>query len=212
MITVGELTTGTAGSGTSIAVTLPTYAAGDALLLLAARNQADATAWTGSGGATVTEITHVSRRLVALWVTPTAGATAFTITTGSTAIASWACLNLGDIGEGITTSASSGIGSNTTAAMAIPPTPMAAATGEEVGLAVAGVNSTAVWTTDTDTVVNLTAAPGLFARAVHPTAGATSLTYADANRGNEGTTRNESALSVVIAPTSPSWLPRVIIS
>jgi hypothetical protein len=210
MITVGVQTTGTAASGTTIAVTLPTYVAGDALLLLVSRNQADSTAWTGSGGIAVTEIVQVSRRLAALWVTPDAGATAGTVTTGSIAVGSWACLNLGDVGEGITTSASAGLGSNTTAAMAIPATPLASATGEELALAVAGVNSTAVWATDIDTVVNLAAAPGLFARAVHPTAGVTSMSYTDANRGNEGTTRNEAALSVVIAPTAPTWIPRII--
>jgi hypothetical protein len=211
LISVQASTTGTQNAVASATqlITLPAYSQGDILVLIVTRNLIDNTEWFGDANATISPITQVaSRRLAAYTVSPIASATSFTLSANTTGLWQWACLNVGASANAFT-SAANNIGNSTTAIVEIPPVTLGyTTTGEELALAVAATNSTAIWTTDSSTIVSGPGAPGLIISGTHPSAGQTSLTLANANRGNNGASRYETALSLVVSHPSLAQKPQ----
>jgi hypothetical protein len=196
----GTPTTGTAANGLTATITMPTHATGDYLLLFVSRNNADAGTWVGDANASITQLADPGgRRLPVFRVTPTAGATSFVLTAGVAALWSWCCIGFGAVTPTVYSALGSSA-SDTTSVMSIPSVTVPTTTGNELQIAVAGVNSTAVWTGATGFTQRAaaTAAPGLYVGTKAPSAGSTSLTASGVDRGNNATTRFESTLALVL--------------
>jgi hypothetical protein len=196
----GTPTTGTAGNGTTATITLPSYVAGDYVVLAVSRNQVDASAWTGDASAAVTEIATASRRLSLLSVQPTGTPGSFVLHASTTGVWSWCCLNLGQVTPSVQTAVRA-IGNSTTAAVEFDPIAAAATTdGNQLVLAIAGTNATASWTAPSGTVARATlaAAPGLLAASYAPTAGLTTISVPNASRGSEGINRFENSMAILL--------------
>jgi hypothetical protein len=198
----GTPTTGTAGSGLTATITMPTHSDGDYLLLFVSRNNADVAAWAGSAGASVTLLADPGGwRLPVFRVTPVPGATTFVLTATVAALWSWCCIGFGAANPTVYSALGSS-GNDTSSAMSIPAVTVPTTTGSELQIVAAGTNSTAVWTGATGFTqrVAATAAPGLYVGTKVPTSGLTSVTAAGVDRGNNATTRFESSLALMLRP------------
>lgn len=202
---VPELAASASGSvsGTSATITLPAYQAGDFLTLLVSSNQAPVLGFS-AGVDSFTVLANAGSRLQAIRVVPTAGATQVTLTSSVSAVLTWWVAAWRNVDPAATVAAAAfNIGGNTTAAIAAPVVDLGyIATGREVYLRAAGVNATATWTTTASTVYSTTAGNGALSVRSGPVP-AGSLSSAGStpfDRGLEGTTRNESALALVLQP------------
>lgn len=142
-----------------------------------------------------------TRRVAAHRIVPDGlGQTSFVVTASASRFWSYYIVALSGVDSLATIASASDNSSNTSAALAIPSTTLGyTSNGTERAFWAGGVNATATWTTDPDSVSVTTggnAALQVSSKAV--LAAQTSLTYTNFNRGLDGTTRNESALSLVL--------------
>lgn len=207
-IVVGATSSGeNAGGGSTCTITFPTNSTGDYLLLILSLNQTAASVFTSNADGTVdAEVREVgTRRVVMLKVSPVSGAATCVLTkVGTAAVWSWVCLNLGQITPTAYT-AGTAIGSNGTAAVAMPTvTGVPTTDGHELQVMVVGVNSdVTTWVapatpTGQTERRNYVAAPSLYVVTAPCAAGATSFATADISRTSTNT-RNETALVAVFA-------------
>lgn len=190
-------------------ITIPSgYAVGDAMFLLIERNN-QSTSFTPSGlTGTVTQIVNVDTgRHTWFLVQPSStGQTSFTMGTSASAVNGWYLGNWGS-GYDLTAtipSAGNPVGSTTVSLVAVPETQMPfIATGHELQISSAGVNATATWTTDANTVYNTSGAgnAAIMVDASRPAAGSLTAVYASLDRGNSGSTRNQDSASFVVQAT-----------
>lgn len=192
-------------SGTTAAITLPTgWQAGDFLTLLVSSNQAPTLGFS-AGVASSTVLTNAGSRLQAIRLVPTAGATSVTLTSSVSAVLTWWCGAWQNVDPNATVAAAANnIGNATTSPITVPTVDLGGyiATGNEVWLSAAGVNSTATWTTTAATLYSTAAATngGLSVQSGAVPAGALTEATPGYDRGLAGTSRNESALAVVLQP------------
>jgi len=190
-------------TGTSATVALPAgWQASDYLTLIVSTNQAPTLGFS-AGVASSTVLANAGSRLQALRVVPNPGATSVTLTSTVSAVLTWWCGAWQHVDAAQTKAAANNIGNSTTAAVEVPVVDLGyLSTGYETYVSAAGVNSTATWGTSPTplhattsgnaalAVRSGTVAAGLLARA--------SATPFD--RGSEASSRNESALCLVLQP------------
>lgn len=203
-VTVNAATNGTT-SGTSATITCPTRTAGDKLLLILSRNQAEASAFTYDAGvSSAQEVANAGpRRLLAVLVTTMGSPASFVVTspTLTASVWTWYCASVTNIGTvADVPNAASAIGSSTTSAVEVPVvTGDFVATGNEVAFGVAGVNADATWTSDVSTIFATTSGNGaMMIDAKSLAVGKLSAVFGPFDRGNNGSARNESALSFIL--------------
>jgi len=191
-------------TGTSATVPLPAgWQAGDFLTLIVSTNQAPTLGFS-AGVASSTVLANASGRLHAIRVVPTAGATSITLTSSVSAVLTWWIGAWTSVNAAATVAAAANnIGNSTTAAIEVPVVDLGyISTGYEVWLSAAGVNATATWgTSPTPLFATTTGNAALSVRSGALAAG--QLTRAPAapfDRGLGGTSRNESALALVLQP------------
>jgi hypothetical protein len=196
-----------ATAATVITVTLPSYTTGDFILLMIARNTADASAFTYS--AAVTSATELPaggagpRMLTAVQIVPDGtGQTTFTVT-GTSSLWTWWIANYRGASVVLPVdSDTDAIGNSTSAVIVIPEAELGfIASGNEVAIAAGAVNSTATWTTDANTQFSTTANnAAMMVDAVNLTAGVLTAVYpfSGMNRGNSGSNRNQNSLALVL--------------
>jgi hypothetical protein len=139
--------------------------------------------------------------LQALRITPTPGSASVVVNVVTNGIIRWWC---GAYTQASLTAAvaaaANNIGNNTTAAISAQAVSLGrVALGNEVYIAVASVNSSATWATSSDMLYSDPSGNAVMAiksGLVPP--GQNSFTPGDFDRGLEGTTRNESVLSLII--------------
>lgn len=216
-ISLGDSKSGALASGTVATVTLPTYNSTDYIVLILSRNQAQATPFTFSSPvSSITEIAQAggNRRLTAMRVVPNgAGQTTFTMTATTSGVWSWWIGAYSGVGlTAAVAAATNSIGNSTTSTIEVPNAQLGyIAQGKELGLSAGGVNATATWTTDANTVYSTgtSANAGLLIRKAALTPGTQTFVPGNLDRGLGGTTRNESALSFVLQTTTPA-LPNLL--
>lgn len=201
IITQRAATSGNLASGTVLTVTLPTYQTGDFIVLFLNRNQT--TSPTFGANVTATQLASCDTRLMAYKIVPTTGSeTTFTVTATS-AVWTWWCASYYNVDASATVaSAAAENASNTTATITQPVVSLPyITTGKELNLFAAGVNSTATWTTGADTIFNTTANnAALMIAGGATTANRVTASRSNMDRGNSGSTRSESAISLVLQP------------
>lgn len=193
----------TAG-GTITTMTLPSYSAGDYLLLVINTNQSQASFTFSAAISSSAQLANAGGRIVAYQITPNgAGQTTFTVTVPTTAVWTWWIGNYSGASLSLATaSGTNAQGNSTSSAVAMPEAGLSwIATGGEVMISAAGVNSTAAWTTDSGTQFHTTANnAAMLADAVNPAAGILTGTPVSVDRGNNGSSRNQNSLTVVLQP------------
>lgn len=190
-------------TGTTAAITLPAgWQTGDYLILFVSSNQAPVLGFS-AGVATSTMLASAGSRLQAICVVPTAGATSVTLTSSVSAVLTWWCSAWQNVDPVATVAAAANnLGNSTTAALEVPAADLGyISTGYEVAVAAAGVNSTATWGATPAPVFSTTAGNGaLSVRTSRLAANQLSATTVPFDRGNDTTSRNESALLLVLQP------------
>lgn len=197
-------TSGGVASGTTATVTLPTgWQASDYVTLIVSTNQAPTLTIT-AGVDSYAVISNAGSRLQTIRLVPTAGATTVTLTSSVSAVLTWWCgawLNV-DLAATVAQAANN-IGNSTTAAVEVPVVDLGyISTGSEVALAAGGVNATATWTPGTGAIYSTATGTngGLAVASTQLTAGQLTAAPAAFDRGLAGTSRNESALCIVLQP------------
>jgi hypothetical protein len=194
----------TSGSATGLSavVTLPARQAGDVLTLIVSSNQAPTLGFS-AGVDSFTLRANASGRLQAIRVVPAAGATTVTLTASVSAVLTWWCGAWQNVAAAAAVpAAANNLGNSTTAAIEVPVADLGfISTGYEVLVRAAGVNSTATWGTHPDRVHATTSGNAALAVRVSRLAAGQLAAYATPfDRGNEGVSRNESALAFVLQP------------
>lgn len=189
----------------SFTATLPSYQAGDFLLLVTSSNNAQSgLSFSGaiSSSAPLPSGGSGGGRLLAYQLVPDGpGQVTFTVTGSASAVWTWWIASY----RGASTSLAVATGVNATGnsvVAAIAPAEVSLpyiATGNEVLVSASGVNSTATWTTDSGTQYHTTASnAALMVDAVNLSAGMLTGVPAAMNRGNSGSSRNQNALALVL--------------
>jgi hypothetical protein len=209
IILTGSSSGNDSGGNTVETITLPPYTASSYILLIVNRNNTNASAFTYSGTiTTATELANAdTRRITAVQLTPNGlGQTSFTIT-GSAAVWSWWVGVYSGVDTAVpVATAANAIGNSTSAVIAIPEVGMGyIATGYELGIAVAGVNSTGTWATTPSTILvsNATVSASMMIEAACPAGGSLTQVWAPANRGLSGTNRSQESLALILQATPP---------
>lgn len=200
-VTLGTPVSGVqnASSTTTQAVTLPSHTGTDLLVAVIARNNTSASALTADTVTPVEQLQVGTRRLIVVTFTAASGTTTATFT-GVSGVWGWACVNAGAATVGAT--ASNNIGNSTTSSVEFPTATFSAALGNERVLALADTNASATWSDPGGAqIVALTGPPGLLVASSALSAGATSATYATADRASNGTNRVEASAVVILKPT-----------
>jgi hypothetical protein len=193
-------------SGTVLTVNLPAYTTGDFILLILARNNTSASAFTYS--AAVTTATELppggagTRMLTAVQIIPNGlGQTSFTVT-GSTSVWHYWIANYRGASMTLAVAdAADTIGNTTSSVIAMPEVDLGfIATGLELLISAGAVNATATWTTDANTQYhsNATDNAALMTDAVNLPAGVLTGLPATVDRGLGGTNRNQNSLALVL--------------
>lgn len=206
-ITPKDSKSGNLASGTTVTVTLPTYSAEDFILLVVSRNNGEASPF--SFNANVSSVTELAgdgaRRLTAMRVVPNGAQTSFTLTSVTSSVWTWWIASYTGVDAvAPVNNAANAQGNSTSSTIAMPTVPLGyIATGNELAVAAAGVNSTAIWTTDGTTVFSTTTNnAALMVDAKAPVSGALSVPFGSVDRGNNGSSRNQNAIALVLQ-TSP---------
>ena len=190
-------------TGTNVTVTLPAYSLSNFMVMFVSSNNGNAQ--TISSPVTATVLGNASNRLIAYKLVPINGSqTTFTITVSTSSVFTWWIATYSGVDLAATAfGAGNNIGNSTTAPIEIPSTTGDfVATGNELALWAGSVNATATWTTGAPVIFNTTTGNAALAvGAGNMTAGALSITPAALDRGLGGTSRNESAVSVILQPT-----------
>lgn len=199
-------------TNTTITVALPTYTADDFLVVAFSRNQPGT--FTFGSNVTATEIASASGRINAFRIEPdTLSETDFTIFNSTNSVWTWALIKVTGIDLNAAIAATSDSNSNTSSAIPIPTLTLGyTANGTEEAFVVSGVNSTATWGTNGDTIFNTSSGnAGMIVQNFKATQGGTTVTYADIDRGNNGSTRIESsAVFALQLPASSSTARRMM--
>lgn len=209
-ITLVDSRSGNATS-TVITVTLPSYLTTDYIVLFIASNNGNAQ--TYQANVTATNLANTGDRVAAYHIAPTDGAqTSFTVTVGTSSVFSWWIGTYRGVDAGTVYAASNAQGSSTSSTLAIPPVTIGyIATGFELALWCGGVNATATWTTDGNTIYSSPAANN----AAMMVSGRTLLPKAEAyapaslDRGLNGTARNQNSVALILpafATATPNLL------
>lgn len=188
-------------TGTSATVSLPTYLTSDYIVLVVASNNANAQ--TFGANVTATALATAANRLNVWRIAPQDGAqTTFTVAVGVSSVLTWWIVTLRGVDPGYVVGAANPIGNSTTAPVeAATTTASWLATGNELVLSAGGVNSTATWTPTGSTLFNTTTGnAALMVNGSPMTAGSLTVTPAALDRGLGGTSRNESAVTLVLSP------------
>lgn len=194
------------GTGsTSETVTLPDYASGDVLVMFVARDTTSGSAFSGDSDVSVTEVATGNRKLSALILTPiNTSITSFTLSNSTSAKWRWWISSLVGIDSGYAIEyAHNDIGSNTTNALDIPSITTTHGNTVDNGVAIAGasVTSTATWNPITSTHYYSTTGDTAMSIGVKtPSSGSGTVTWAAFDRGNSGSSRDESAVSLYFRP------------
>lgn len=194
------------GTGsTSEIVTLPDYASGDVLVMFVARDTTSGSAFSGDSDVSVTEVATGNRKLSALILTPiNTSITSFTLSNSTSAKWRWWISSLVGIDSGYAIEyAHNDIGSNTTNALDIPSITTTHGNTVDNGVAIAGasVTSTATWNPITSTHYYSTTGDTAMSIGVKtPSSGSGTVTWAAFDRGNSGSSRDESAVSLYFRP------------
>lgn len=190
-------------TGTVATITLPAYTLTDFIVLIVASNNANSQ--TLGSNVTGTELANAGDRLVAYRIVPVDGSqTSFTLTIGASSVLRWWIASYSGVELGASVASGAvNVGSNTTSSIAIPTVSLDyIATGAELALASAAVNSSAAWTTSAETVFATTSGnAAMMVSAKSVAADVLSVINADLDRGLGGTTRNESACLLVLQAT-----------
>jgi hypothetical protein len=177
-------------------------------------NSNNAPTYTWGGSVTVTQIVTASSRITAWKVVPsTTGITSFTLTLGTSSVLEWWIGNYSGADLSATVyNATNSIGNSTSSSISVPTTTLGyIATGNEVAVSAGGVNSTATWTTDGNTIFHTTANnAALMIDAFNMTAGELSTTFASMDRGSNGSNRNQNSLSLVLQPLNNNATPNLL--
>lgn len=197
--------TGSSITNTVITVDLPTYTLADDLIVILSRNTAGAL--TGSANITLTQIGNGGGRLDAYRVTATNTSEVNFTLTGANSVWSWVLVKVTGVDKAaVIASSTNAVGTNNTA-----PIPGATTTlgytsaGTELAFYFAGVNATASWGTNADTIFNTTSGnAALQVRATTTAAGITSKAYPDIDRGLSGTNRLETSGSFLLRALAAS--------
>lgn len=194
-----------ATGSTSETVTLPDYASGDILVMIVARDTTSGNAFSGDSNVSVTEIATGNRKLSALILTPVnTSITSFTLSNSTSAKWRWWVSSLVGIdGNYSVEYAHNDIGSNTTNALDIPSITTTHGNTVNNGIAIAGaaVTSTAAWNPITSTHYYSTTGDTAMSVGVKtPSSGSGTVTWAAFDRGNSGSSRDESAVSLYFRP------------
>lgn len=199
--TSGQQTTGSS----SFTATLPSYSTGDFIVLIVSTNNAQTSLSFSAAISSATPLPSGGSgpgRLWAVQLVPNGtGQTTFTVTGTASAVWSWWCADYSGGSTSLTVASSTdATGNSTSAVVAMPEVNLGyIATGNEVMISAAGVNSTATWTTDGNTQFHTTAnSAALMVDAVNLTAGQLTGVPATVNRGNGGSSRNQNSLAFVI--------------
>lgn len=189
----------TASNTSAETITLPTYSAGDVIVMVVGRN-GTSTSYTGDAHCTVTAIALGDGSLSALKITPDGtNPTTFTLTASQAKIWRWWIASYSGV-SGTIYGTQSAIGSNTTATMAVPTTSLGYVNGgNEYAISAGGVNATATWTTDANTLYNNTTDnASILVSGKTIATGLTAVAFAAIDRGLAGTSRIEATLSFVL--------------
>lgn len=196
----------TTGNTTTISpvISLPSYSTGDAILLFLSRNQPTTTPTFNP-----TEISSMTLlcdanpgdagRVTAWLVVPNGtGHATFTLTTSQSAVNDYWCANYGTQIDptAVVYHQSNAVGSSTVSAIATPIVPSGyIGSGKQIVFSFAGVNATATWTANPNTVYKSTTAQnaGLMVDAIAGAVNVLSTVTPAMDRGLSGTTRNQSA-------------------
>jgi hypothetical protein len=204
----------TAG-GTSITVTLPSYTTGDCILLIVNSNNVQTSLTFSSAISTATPLPAGGSggRIWAYQLTPNGlGQTTFTVTGTVSSVWSWWCANYRGASTSLTAySGTQPVGNSSSSTVAMPEVQLGyIATGNEVMISAAGVNSTAAWTTDAGTQFHTTANnAALMVDAVNLAAGRLTGVPITVDRGSNGTARNQNSIAVVLQ-VAPGGTPNLL--
>lgn len=187
-------------SGTTATITLPSWLAGDTIVLYVASNNGNAQ--TISGPVAGTQLASASDRGVLWRVAPNAGATTCTVTIGAASVLSW-WVGTFRGAEPVLAASALNTGNDTGATISgVPCTASWVATGNETVLGFASTNSTATWATSAATLYASTSGNAALSVTSAPwVANALTATPAAADRGFPGSARNESAATLILQPT-----------
>lgn len=203
----------TTGNTTTISpvITLPSYSTGDGIILFLSRNQPTTTPTFSGALSSMTLLCDANPgdagRVTAWLIVPNGtGQTSFTLTTSQSAVNDYWCANYG---TQIDTTAvvyqqSNAVGSSTVAAIATPIVPSGyIGSGKQIVFSFAGVNATATWTANPNTVYKSTTAQnaGLMVDATAGAPGVLSTVTPAMDRGLSGTTRNQSGGGFIMEGT-----------
>lgn len=212
-ISIRASTSGTVASGTTATITMPTYSAGDYVLLVISRNQTSTAYTFDSNVTTATELVNAgTRRLTAIRIEPNGTPTSFVVTGSVSGVWTWWCATL--IGVNAAAAVATGsnpIGSSTTAPIECPVADFGyLATGGEAVFSAASVNSSATWTVSGNTIYNTTSGNAALMVNLDATSpGAISAAPISMDRGLGGTSRNESAVTFVLQGV-PAGTPNLL--
>jgi hypothetical protein len=214
-VPVSQTSSQVTAASASFTATLPSYQAGDYLLLVASSNNAQSgLSFSGAISSSVALPSGGSGggRLLACQLVPNGlGQTTFTVTGSASAVWTWWIANYRGASTSLAVATGTNASGNSTAA-AIAPAEVSLpyiATGNEVMVSASAVNSTATWVTDANTQFRTTANnAALMADAVNLAAGTLTGVPAAMNRGNSGSSRNQNSLALVLqtAPGGPANL------
>ena len=192
-------------ASTSETITLPDFVSGDSIIMVVARDTTSANTFSGDSDCSVTEIVTGNRKISALLLTPANGSiTSFVLSNSTSAKWRWWVGSIVGIDPSYAIEAAhSDIGSNTTNAMAIPT--ITTSHGDTVpnGVSIAGasVTTTATWSPIASTFFYSASGDTAMSVGFKPvTEGSGTVTWSDFDRGNNGSSRDESVLSLYLRP------------
>jgi len=192
-------------ASTSETITLPDFVSGDSIIMVVARDTTSANTFSGDSDCSVTEIVTGNRKISALLLTPANGSiTSFVLSNSTSAKWRWWVGSIVGIDPSYAIEAAhSDIGSNTTNAMAIPT--ITTSHGDTVpnGVSIAGasVTTTATWNPIASTFFYSASGNTAMSVGFKPvTEGSGTVTWSDFDRGSNGSSRDESVLSLYLRP------------
>jgi len=199
-------------TGTSAVVTLPAgWQADDYLTLIVSTNQAPTLGFS-AGVASSTLLASAGARLQAIRVVPNPGATTVTLTSSVSAVLTWWAGAWLDVDPAATVAAANNIGNSTTAPVEVPVVDLGyLSTGFETYVSAAGVNAAATWgTVPTPLFATTTGNGALSVRSDTVAAGLLTRPSASTfDRGAGGSSRNESALALILQPVQTRVVNRL---
>jgi hypothetical protein len=189
-------------TNTTVTIALPTYLTSDYIAFVVASNNANAL--TFSSNVTAVTISNAGNRIIAYQITPQDGSqTSFTFAVATNSVFTWWIASYSGVDKTATVyGANNQIGNSTASSVAVPEVQLPfLATGNELAISAAGVNSTATWTTTSGTLYATTSGNAALQVQGGPAlTGHLTTTFSGMDRGSAGSSRNQNAVAFILQP------------